>query len=71
VIAANAFFFMLALSAIGGYPGQANQGPRDMSFDLVYGVVSMFIIVALTGETINWLSQEIRKMKGKKGISVY
>lgn len=63
VIAANAFFFMLALSAIGGYPGQANQGPRDMSFDLVWGVASMFLIIAAIGETMNWLIEEIRKLR--------
>lgn len=56
---------MLAFSALGGpIPG---QGPRDISFDLVWGVVSMFIIVAVIGETIYWLSQEIEKMKKKGG----
>ena len=34
---------------------------------LVAGVVGMFIIVAVIGEAIVWLSQEIRKMKGDKG----
>jgi len=63
LIAENLFFLMLALSAPGG--PIPNQRPRDTSFDLVYGVVSMFIIVAVIGETINWLSEEIGKMKEK------
>ena len=63
MIVENLFFFMLAFSALGGpVPG---QGPRDISFDLVWGVVSMFIIVAVVGEAIYWLSQEIEKIKRK------
>jgi uncharacterized membrane protein (DUF485 family) len=65
LIVYNLYFVLIAFSAIGG--PVPNQGPRDMSFDLVYGVAAMFIIVAVVGETIVWLSQEIRKMQSDKG----
>jgi hypothetical protein len=65
LIAYNLYFLLIAFSAIGG--PVPNQGPRDMSFDLVWGAVSMFIIVAAIGETIVWLSQEIQKMQSDKG----
>jgi len=60
LIVGNLYFILIALSAIGG--PVPNQGPRDMSFDLVYGIVSMFIIIAAIGETLNWLIEEVRKL---------
>jgi hypothetical protein len=53
--------WLLGHRVIGGpVPSQA---PRDISFDLLWGVVSMFIIVALIGEMINWSSEKITDMK--------
>jgi hypothetical protein len=61
LIVGNLHFILIALSAIGG--PVPNQEPRDMSFDLVYGIVSMFLIIGAIGETINWLNEEIRKLR--------
>lgn len=59
LIVYNLYFWLIAISAIGGpFP---NEGPRDMSLDIVWGTVSMFLIIAAIGETISWLIEEIRK----------
>jgi hypothetical protein len=64
LIVENLYMLLLWSQAIGGpIPG---QGPRDMSFDVVWGIVSMFLIIGAIGETINWLIEEIRKMKAKR-----
>jgi hypothetical protein len=63
LIVYNLYFVIIAFSAIGD--PVPNQGPRDMSFDLVRGVVSMFTIVAVVSETIHWLSGQIRKLVSK------
>ena len=61
LIVENLYMWLLWSQAIGGpIPG---QGPRDISLDLVWGVVSMFLIIAAIGETMNWLIEEIRKLK--------
>jgi hypothetical protein len=67
LIVENLYMWLLWSQAIGGpIPG---QGPRDMSFDLVWGIVSMFLIIAAIGETINWLIEEIRKRE-RRNLSV-
>jgi hypothetical protein len=64
LIAYNLFFIMIGFSSVGGpIPG---QGPRDMSLDLVWGAISMFIIIAAIGETMNWLTEEVRKLRRKQ-----
>ena len=64
LIVENLYIWFLWSNAIGGpVPG---QGPRDISFDLVWGVVSMFIIIAAIGETINWLIEEVRKLRTRE-----
>jgi hypothetical protein len=68
LIVYNLYFVLLALSAIGG--PSPNQGPRDMSLDLVWGVVSMFIVVTVIGEAVNWLGENIIEITGtEKEIS--
>ena len=61
LIVYNLYFLLIAFSAIGG--PVPNQGPRDMSFDIVYGIVSMFLVIGAIGETINWLIEENRKLR--------
>ena len=64
LIVENLYMLLLWSQAIGGpIPG---QGPRDMSLDVVWGIVSMFLIIGAIGETINWLIEEIRKMNAKR-----
>lgn len=53
--------WLLRHSVIGG--PVPNQGPRDMSFDIVWGTLSMFLIIAAIGETVNWLIEEIGKLR--------
>jgi hypothetical protein len=68
LIVYNLYFVLIALSAIGG--PSPNQGPRDMSLDLVWGVVSMFIVVTVIGEAMNWLGENIIEITGtEKEIS--
>jgi hypothetical protein len=60
-IAYDLLWIMIGLSSYGGpVPGQQ---PRDMSLDLFWGVVFMFAIVYALGETINWLVEEIRRLR--------
>jgi hypothetical protein len=64
LIVENLYIWFLWGYAIGGpVPG---QGPRDISLDVVWGIVSMFIIIAAIGETINWLIEEVRRLRKAK-----
>ena len=64
LIVENLYFWFLWGYAIGGpVPG---QGPRDISLDVVWGIVSMFLIIAVVGETISWLVEEVRKLRKTK-----
>jgi hypothetical protein len=61
LIVENLCILFLWSSAIGGpVPG---QGLRDISLDLLWGVVSMFVIIAVLGETLNWLIEETGKLR--------
>jgi hypothetical protein len=65
-IAYNILFILIAFGSIGGpVPG---AGPRDMSMDLFWGVVLMFVILAVIGETLEWLFDEIMKLKGRQKL---
>ncbi len=64
LIVENLYIWFLWGYAIGGpVPGQR---PRDISLDAVWGIVAMFIIIAAIGETINWLVEEVKKLRKTK-----
>jgi hypothetical protein len=63
-IALNVVFLYLALSAIGGPPPTTNQQPLSPLLVWGAGIFTMFIIVTVTGETINWLVETAGEMVG-------
>lgn len=65
LIAYNVVLYFLWGNAIGGPDAAAPKGSwiYNPLFQLAAGAVGMFIIVTVIGETIVWLSQEIRKLR--------
>jgi len=44
---------------------------RDTSFDLFYGILSMFIVVSVIGETTEWVYEKVAEMREKKGTQFH
>jgi hypothetical protein len=53
--------WILMHTVIGG--AVPSQPSRDITFDPVWGVMSMFIIITIIGESIYWLTEEARKQR--------
>jgi hypothetical protein len=64
----NLFLYFIWSNAIGGPEGGASQGSwiYNPVIQLIAGVAGMFMIVAVAGETINWLGERIIEMTGSE-----
>lgn len=62
----NFVLFLLAGGAIG-QEGPSSSGSYDPTSQIVGGVIGMFIIVAIVGEALVWLSGEIAEIAKNNG----
>jgi hypothetical protein len=69
LIALNVVFVFIALGAIGGYESSASQRSVDPLVLLGAGVFSMFVIMTVIGEGINWLSEKFMEMTSEDELS--
>jgi hypothetical protein len=63
-IGLNIVFFYFALSAIGGYESHVNEQPLSPLVVWGAGVFTMFLMITIGGETINWLIETAMEATG-------
>jgi hypothetical protein len=65
-IALNIVFYYIAISAIGGpKPGMEGEWIYNPVVQVIGGIIGMFVMVTVVGESLNWIGERIMEKSGR------